>query len=213
MLTVKVLNQLGAEVEALNVNADVFGIEPNQQAIFDAVQVALSNRRQATAKTLKRDEVSGGGKKPWRQKGTGRARQGSTRAPQWRHGGIVFGPTGEQNYKIKMNKKVRVLALKSALSEKMAANEIVVVDKFELDAPKTKEMIKILDAIKAEGKKMIVYCDEEFGENAFLSAVNIPSIEEIIPCSLINVYDVLNCKTLIMTKAALECVEEGLLNG
>ena len=126
MPSINKYNMQGEVVGTVELDATVFAIEPNNQAMFDAVMVYQANSRQATAKTKKRDEVSGGGKKPWRQKGTGRARQGSTRSPQWRHGGIVFGPTGEQNYKIKMNKKVRDLALKSALTVKLADKEITV---------------------------------------------------------------------------------------
>ena len=141
MANVNVLNQNGEVISNVELNDSVWAIEPNQQAMFDAVMVYRASTRQATAKTKIRSEVRGGGKKPWRQKGTGRARQGSIRAPQWRGGGVVFGPTGEQNYSIKMNKKVRTLALKSALSFKNGENAVKVVDKFAFEDYKTKAMI------------------------------------------------------------------------
>ena len=131
MKAIDVVNLSGSKVEEYELNSNVFGIEPNQNVIFDAIQVYLSNTRQATAKTKKRDEVRGGGRKPWRQKGTGRARQGSIRSPQWRGGGVVFGPTGEQNYKIKQNKKEYRLALRSAFSEKAKAESIILVNEIK----------------------------------------------------------------------------------
>ena len=212
MPRVNVFNQLGEQVGTMNLKPEVFGIEPNEQAMFDAVLVNQANKRQDTAKTKKRDEVSGGGKKPWRQKGTGRARQGSTRAPQWRHGGIVFGPTGEQNHTIKMNRKVRDLALKSALSTKVKDKELVVVDKFEFEAPKTKEMVKSLKALKAEGKTLIVMSEESMNDEALLSALNIPHVG-ILYFFEVNVYDIMNSDKLVMTKEAVKILEEVLSNG
>ena len=146
-VTLPVLNQDGEKISKVLVSVDVFGIEPNKQVMFDAVQVYQANMRQATAKTLRRDEVSGGGKKPWRQKGTGRARAGSSRSPLWRGGGCVFGPTGNQNYKLSMNKEAHRLALRSALSAKQAEGGIIVVDEFKLEAPKTSVMVEILEKI------------------------------------------------------------------
>lgn len=212
MTKLKVLNQLGENVGEIELNDAVFGIEPNTQAMFDAVNVARSNSRQATAKTKKRDEVSGGGKKPFRQKETGRARAGSTRAPQWRHGGVVFGPDGNQNYKIKINRKVRDLALRSALSSKVKDSEMIVVDKFEFAAPKTKEMVKSLEKVNAKGKTLIIVGEESFNDNAMLSAFNIPTVG-LLYVDQVNVYDLLNCDTVIFTKEAVEIIEEVLLDG
>ena len=206
------LNQAGETVGEAKVQTSVFAIEPNEQAVFDAVLVARTNSRQDTSKTKKRDEVSGGGKKPWRQKGTGRARQGSTRAPQWRHGGIVFGPTGEQNHEIKMNKKVRQLALKSILSQKLADKELIVVDKFEFDAPKTKLMVESLKSLNVEGKVLLVVGEESFNENAIYSVCNLPSVG-VLYYDQINVYDVINSDVVVLTKEAVANIEEVLTNG
>lgn len=212
MTKLKLLNQLGENVGEIELNDSIFGIEPNMQAMFDAVNVARANSRQATAKTKKRDEVSGGGRKPFRQKGTGRARAGSTRAPQWRHGGVVFGPDGNQNYKIKINRKVRDLALRSALSSKVKDSEMIVVDKFEFAAPKTKEMVKSLEKVNAKGKTLIIVGEESFNDNAMLSAFNIPTVG-LLYVDQVNVYDLLNCDTVIFTKEAVEIIEEVLLDG
>jgi len=207
------LNQNGENVGEVKVATSVFAIEPNEQAIFDAVLVARTNSRQDTSKTKKRDEVSGGGKKPWRQKGTGRARQGSTRAPQWRHGGIVFGPTGVQNHEIKMNRKVRQLALKSALSQKLADKELIVVDKFDFEAPKTKLMAASLKALNADNKKtLLVVGEESFSENAIYSVCNLPTVG-VLYYDQINVYDIVNSDVVVITKEALSIIEEGLNNG
>ena len=206
------LNQNGENVGEIKVATSVFAIEPNEQAIFDAVLVARTNSRQDTSKTKKRDEVSGGGKKPWRQKGTGRARQGSTRSPQWRHGGIVFGPTGEQNHQIKMNKKVRQLALKSALSQKLADKELIVVDKFDFEAPKTKNMVASLKALNAEGKVLLVVGEESFSETAIYSVCNLPSVG-VLYYDQINVYDIVNSDVIVLTKEAVTFIEEVLNDG
>ena len=156
-VTLPVVNQAGeVVVKAMTVAPEVFGVEVNEQVIFDAVQVYQSNQRQATAKTKTRAEVSGGGKKPWRQKGTGRARAGSTRSPLWRLGGVVFGPTGNQNYTLAQNKKEHALAVKSALTLKAQEKDIIVVDSFKLDGANTKAMVAILKAINAKAKSLIV---------------------------------------------------------
>ena len=155
-VSLKVLNHAGEETGKVMVSAEVFGVEVNEQVMFDAVQVYQSNMRQATAKTLTRAEVSGGGKKPWRQKGTGRARAGSTRSPLWRHGGIVFGPTGEQNYKLSMNKKAHKLAVKSALTLKAQAKDIIVLENLELNEVKTKLVVSLLANINAKRKSLVV---------------------------------------------------------
>lgn len=212
MPNVSVVNQSGAAVGNLTLQDAVFAIEPNRQALFDAVLVQQSNARQDTSKTKHRDEVSGGGKKPWRQKGTGRARQGSIRSPQWRHGGNVFGPTGEQNHAIKMNKKVRELALKSALSLKLNEKALIVVDQVNLNQPKTKEMVKVLENVKANGKTLFVFTETSVDTAALRSALNIPTVA-LAYSDQLNVYDLLNCDTLLITKEAVQAVEEVLLNG
>ncbi|MDD2434325.1 MAG: 50S ribosomal protein L4 [Bacilli bacterium] len=211
-IKVKVLTQTGAEAGEVKLSQDVFGVEPHDQSVFDAVLVARANSRQGTAKTKKRDEVSGGGKKPWRQKGTGRARTGSTRAPQWRHGGIIFGPDGNENYTLKMNKKNRALALKSVLSSKLNDKELVVVDKFSFAAPKTKEFLDCLKKLNAKGKVLLVVGDDSFDEKAMLSAFNVPTVA-MVYCDQLSAYDLLNCNTAVFTKEAIECVEEVLLDG
>ena len=206
MLKVKVYNQEGAEVKDLELNEAVFGIEPNKQALFDMVLLQRASLRQGTHKVKNRTEVSGGGKKPWRQKGTGRARQGSIRAPQWRGGGVVFGPT-PRSYKFKLNRKVRRLALKSALSTKIIDNEFMALEAIKFDAPKTKEMVKVLANLDAPTKTLIVV--DEIDENVARSANNIPGVK-LLDARRVNVYDILNSDKLIMTEAAIKSVEEVL---
>lgn len=206
MLKVKVYNQEGAEVKDLELNEAVFGIEPNNQAIFDMVLLQRASLRQGTHKVKNRTEVSGGGKKPWRQKGTGRARQGSIRAPQWRGGGVVFGPT-PRSYKFKINRKVGRLALRSALSTKIIDNEFMALDTIKFDAPKTKEMVKVLSNLEAPVKTLIVM--DEIDETVARSANNIPGVK-LLDARRVNVYDVLNSNKLIMTEAAIKSVEEVL---
>lgn len=192
---------LNAEVvKSIDLADGVFGIEPNQQAIFDAVVMQRASLRQGTHKTKTRMEVSGGGKKPWRQKGTGRARQGSTRAPQWRGGGVAFGPT-PRSYATKLNRKVRRLALKSVLSEKVAAENMIVVEALKFDAIKTKEFVKVMDAFKLETKTLFVVDIAEEFDNAFLSMRNIPNAMMLTVESL-NVFDIANADKLVMTEAA-----------
>ena len=206
MLKVKVYNQEGAEVKDLELNEAVFGIEPNKQALFDMVLLQRASLRQGTHKVKNRTEVRGGGKKPWRQKGTGRARQGSIRAPQWRGGGVVFGPT-PRSYKFKLNRKVRRLALKSALSTKIIDNEFMALEAIKFDAPKTKEMVKVLANLDAPTKTLIVV--DEIDENVARSANNIPGVK-LLDVRRVNVYDILNSDKLIMTEAAIKSVEEVL---
>ena len=206
MLKVKVYNQEGAEVKDLELNEAVFGIEPNKQALFDMVLLQRASLWQGTHKVKNRTEVSGGGKKPWRQKGTGRARQGSIRAPQWRGGGVVFGPT-PRSYKFKLNRKVRRLALKSALSTKIIDNEFMALEAIKFDAPKTKEMVKVLANLDAPTKTLIVV--DEIDENVARSANNIPGVK-LLDARRVNVYDILNSDKLIMTEAAIKSVEEVL---
>jgi len=210
MKAINVLNLDGSATEEQYIlNKKVFGIEPNQNVIYDAIQVYLSNTRQATAKTKKRDEVSGGGRKPWRQKGTGRARQGSIRSPQWRGGGIVFGPTGEQNYKIKQNKKEYQLALKSALSEKAKSNSIKLVNEFKWDTPKTKKAVEVLNALKTTDKTLFVVSEESASYEALLSVINLQNVM-VLMADEINVYDIVNSDSIVMTVDAVKKVEEVL---
>lgn len=207
MLKIKVYNQEGADVKELELNDTVFGIEPNNQAIFDMVLLQRASLRQGTHKVKNRTEVRGGGKKPWRQKGTGRARQGTIRAPQWRGGGVVFGPT-PRSHKFKLNRKVRRLALKSALSTKVQDNEFMALDAITIEVPKTKEMVKVLANLEAPGKTLLVV--DEIHENLARSANNIPGVK-ILDAKRLNVYDILNSDKLIMTEAAIKSVEEVLV--
>ena len=204
MSTIKVLNMAGAEVGTVELNDAIFGIEPNQAVVHEVVKNHLANCRQGTQSALTRGEVSGGGKKPWRQKGTGHARQGSTRAPQWTHGGIVFAPK-PRSYSYVLNKKVKRLALKSVLSAKAAAGEIIVVDSIKMDSIKTKDFRKFLDAVKVDGKAVVV--TPEVNEIVIKSARNIPGVETSM-ANLINVYDILKAKYLVLDKEALAVIEE-----
>lgn len=207
MLKVAVYNQEGKKVKDTELNESIFGIEPNNQAIFDMVLLQRASWRQGTHKVKNRTEVKGGGKKPWRQKGTGRARQGSIRAPQWRGGGVVFGPNTNRNYKLKMNKKVRQLALKSALSQKVIDEEMMVLDNIAFDTPKTKDMVKVLDNLEANRKTLIVM--DEVTDNVALSARNIPGVK-VINSKGLNVYDILDSTKLVITEEAIKAVEEVL---
>ncbi|MCV9884111.1 50S ribosomal protein L4 [Metabacillus halosaccharovorans] len=206
MPKVALLNQAGSNVGEIELNDSVFGIEPNQHVLFEAVIMQRASLRQGTHKVKNRSEVAGGGRKPWRQKGTGRARQGSIRSPQWRGGGIVFGPT-PRSYAYKLPKKVRRLAIKSALSSKVVDNSIVVLEDLALNAPKTKEMTSVLKGLSVEKKALIVTADNN--ENVALSARNIPGVT-VVTANGVNVLDVLNHDKLIMTKAAVQKVEEVL---
>ena len=205
-VSVKVLNMAGEKVSDLKLKASVFAVEPHKQSMFDAVQVEQSNSRQATAKTKKRFEVSGGGKKPWRQKGTGRARAGSTRSPIWVGGGTVFGPTGVQNFKISQNKKEHQLALKSALSLKVKEG-LVVVDNIAVDAIKTKTFVNFLDAVKVEGKTIVAV--KEIDENLFASARNVGWVK-LVSWDNLSVLDLLNADQLVISQEAVKTVEEAL---
>ena len=182
----------------------IFGIEPNVSVMHDVVKNHLANCRQGTQSALTRAEVSGGGKKPWRQKGTGRARQGSTRAPQWTHGGIVFAPK-PRDYSYRLNKKVRRLALKSALSAKAQAEEIVVIDEIKMDEIKTKTFKTFLNAVKVENKALVITAEAD--ELVVKSARNIAGVKTTF-ANLINVYDILNANKLVLDKAALAKIEE-----
>ena len=204
MSTIKVLNMAGAEVGTVELKDSIFGIEPNESVVHEVVKNHLANCRQGTQSARTRAEVSGGGKKPWRQKGTGHARQGSTRAPQWTHGGIVFAPK-PRSYSYVLNKKVKRLAMKSALSAKAAAGEIIVVDSIKMDAIKTKDFRTFLGAVKAEGKALVVTPAKD--EIIVKSARNIPGVETSM-ANLINVYDILKAKNLVIDKEALAVIEE-----
>ena len=205
-MSVKVLNKAGEEVSKVSLKTEVFGIEPNTQVMFDAVQVEQSNARQATAKTKVRHEVSGGGKKPFRQKGTGRARAGTTRSPIWVGGGTVFGPDGNQNYKISQNKKAHNLALRSALSLK-AKEGLVIVDDLKLKA-KTKEFLKVMDALKVGGKVLVVV--DEFEEKLFFAARNVNWVK-LVSTDNVSVFDLLNVDTVVFTKASVENLQKEVL--
>lgn len=204
MSTIKVVNMSGVETGSVELSDAIFGIEPNMSVVHEVVKNHLANCRQGTQSALTRAEVSGGGRKPWRQKGTGRARQGSTRAPQWTHGGIVFAPK-PRSYSYVLNKKVKRLALKSVLSSKVADGELIVVDKIEMSEIKTKEFRKFLDAVKADGKAVVV--TPEVNANVVKSARNLPGVVTA-PAKLINVYDLVNAKYLVVDKDALAVIEE-----
>jgi large subunit ribosomal protein L4 len=204
MPTVKVYNMAGEVTGEVELSDAIFGIEPNEAVLHEAVKNHLANCRQGTQSALTRAEVSGGGIKPYRQKGTGRARQGSTRAPQWTHGGIVFAPK-PRSYRYSLNKKMKRLALKSALSAKAIDNAIIVVDSIEMDNVKTKDFKKFLDAVNFGGKALVV--TPELNKKVVLSARNIPGVETTI-ASILNPYDILNAKTFIVDKAALSKIEE-----
>lgn len=204
MPNVEVLNMSGAKVGEVTLSDAVFGIEPNEVVVHEAVKNHLANCRQGTQSALTRAEVSGGGRKPWRQKGTGHARQGSTRSPQWTHGGIVFAPK-PRDYSYVMNKKTRRLALKSVLSAKAADGEIVVVDAIKMDAIKTADFRKFLDAVKADGKAMVVIPEKD--DTVVKSARNIPGVSTTT-ATILSVYDILNAKKLVIDQTALAKIEE-----
>ena len=207
-LTVTVLDKAGNEVSKIKLNAEVFGIEPNNQVMFDAVQVEQSNSRQATAKTKVRHEVSGGGKKPYRQKGTGRARAGSSRSPIWVGGGTVFGPVGNQNYKISQNKKAHNLALRSALSLK-AKDGMVIVDDLKLESKKTKEFLGVMDALKV-GAKALVVLDALEDENVLYGASNVNWVK-LVTTDNVSVLDLLNVDSVVFTKSSVENLQKEVL--
>ncbi|RYG72780.1 50S ribosomal protein L4 [Lentibacillus lipolyticus] len=206
MPKVALLNQDGTQAGDVNLNDAVFGIEPNTHVMHEAVVMQQASMRQGTHKVKNRSEVSGGGRKPWRQKGTGRARQGSTRSPQWVGGGTVFGPT-PRSYSYKMPKKVRRLALKSALSSKVNENELLVLDEITINEPKTKEVTKMLAALDADAKALIVTAEKDV--NVVRSANNLPNVH-VLTVEEVNVLDLLNHDKLIITKDAAEKAGEVL---
>ena len=202
-IELKVLSQTGKEVSTITLDKEVFGVEVNEQVMFDAVMTYLANRRQATAKTKKRHEVSGGGKKPFRQKGTGRARAGSSRSPIWVGGGTVFGPDGNQNFKIKQNKKEHKLALKSALTKQV--NNLVVLDNLTVEG-KTKEVVDVLKALNIANNKVLLVSEDEKVLQGIRNLNNVLVVSK----NNISVYDLLNSETLIMVEADVKELEEGL---
>ena len=215
MPTIALLNQSGEKIKDLELSADVFGVEINQQVIYDVVNCQRAAMRQGTHDTKGRSEVRGGGKKPWRQKGTGRARQGSIRAPQWRGGGTVFGPT-PRSYAFKLNKKVKQLGLKNTLTYKVNENKLVAVDAIKFDEVKTKNFVKFLNDIKVEGKTIVICSPAELDTvenpsamNAYLSARNIDTVI-LAPADNASVYEILSCKNLVLTSAAIAYYEEAL---
>ena len=206
MKKMQILNTNGEKVSDINLNKEIWDIEPNDAVLYDALRLARNNSRQGTADTKTRSEVSGGGRKPWRQKGTGRARQGSTRAPHWIKGGIVFGPH-PRSYAIKMNRKERRLALKSALAYKAIESKLIVVDKLEV-SNKTKDMKKILDNLKVNKKVLIVV--DELNDNLILSSRNLNNVL-LLSVDEINTFDIVYADTMIITENAVKQLEEVLV--
>ena len=204
MATLAVFNTLGEEVDKIDLSDNIFGAEVNETVVHKAVVAHLANCRQGTQSAKTRSEVSGGGRKPWRQKGTGHARQGSTRSPQWTGGGVVFAPV-PRDYSFKMNRKEKRTALKSVLTDKVANNKLIVLDKLSFDEIKTKDFVKVLDNLKIEGKALVVLNEND--TNVVMSAKNVPTAKTALT-STINVYDILDAKTLVLTQDAVKTIEE-----
>ena len=204
MSTINVVNMAGKKVGTVELSDAIFGIEPNQAVVHEVVKNHLANCRQGTQSALTRAEVSGGGKKPWRQKGTGRARQGSTRAPQWTHGGVVFAPK-PRCYRVTINKKLKRIALISALSDKVASGKLIVVDTIAAEEYKTKTMVNMLNALGAEKKSLVVLADND--PKTVASFANIAGVKTA-GVNTLNAYDVLNADTFVVAKAAVEKIEE-----
>lgn len=207
MSKLSVLNTKGEKVKDITLSKEIWGIEPNDAVLYDAITLSRNSLRQGTADTKTRSEVSGGGKKPWRQKGTGRARQGSTRAPHWYHGGVVFGPH-PRDYSKKMNRKERRLALKSALAYKTMEKELIVVDNFDIQSSKTKDVKSLLANLKAEKNVLIVV--DELNENMILATRNLSNVI-LLQANEINVLDVISADKMIITEAAVKQIEEVLV--
>ena len=204
MLKVKMFDMTGKELGTKDLSEAVFGIEPNMAVLHEAVKNFLANQRQGTQSTLTRTEVAGGGRKPWRQKGTGHARQGSTRAPHWYHGGVALGPK-PRDYSYSLNRKVKKLAFRSAFSAKVKENEMMVIDQIAMDQYKTKDIVKLLNALGVEKKALIVL--PEVNEKVIKSAANIPGVKTAVVGSL-NVYDILNYNNFIIAAEAVDKLEE-----
>lgn len=209
MAKIDLLNQTGAKVGDIELSDAIFNIEPNKQAMFDAILTYRASQRQGTHSVKNRSEVRGGGRKPWRQKGTGRARQGSIRSPQWRGGGVVFGPTTEKNYKLKMNRKVRRLALRSAYSVVAQDRKLIALDKLAFEAPKTKEFINFMNALNIEGKLLVIVAPGSDSDNIFLSGRNLDKVK-IMESDSVSVEDLLHCDVMVITQDAINVVEEVL---
>ncbi|MDE6407184.1 MAG: 50S ribosomal protein L4 [Anaeroplasmataceae bacterium] len=208
MPTIALLNQSGEKIKNIKLSDEIFGIEPNRQVVYDVVNCQRAAMRQGTHDTKGRSEVRGGGRKPWRQKGTGRARQGSIRAPQWRGGGTVFGPT-PRSYAFKLNKKVKQLGLKSVLSYKVKETKFVAVDAIKFEEAKTKNFLKFLSDIKVEGKAIVVCTRDELTEQAILSARNVPGVF-LTPVDNASVYEILCYDKMVVTAGAIAYYEEEL---
>ena len=204
MANFKVIDQKGKDAGEVTLNDEVFGIKPNESVVFDAIIRQRAGKRQGTSKVKNRSAVRGGGKKPWKQKGTGRARQGSIRSPQWRGGGVVFGPT-PRSYAYSMPRKQRRLAIKSVLSQKLLDEDLFVLDQLTMSAPKTKEFKSLLDSLKIEGKVLVVSEDK----NVQLSAKNLPNVK-VITANGLNVEDVVDYDKLVLTKEAIEKIEKNV---
>ena len=207
MKKVELLNLKGEKVKDINLNEEIFGIKPNNNVLNDAIILTMASLRQGTHKTKNRSEVSGGGRKPWRQKGTGRARQGSIRAVQWVGGGR-YGTPVPRDYSIKQNREERQLAIKSALSEKVAANELLVIDKLEVASPKAKEMVSLLETLKVADKKVLLVV-KEFDDNLILASRNLQNVVLIL-ADEINVLDIVGTDVMVITEEAIKYVEEVL---
>lgn len=209
-MKINIIDQTGKKVSQLELNEKVWGIKPNKQAQFDSLLSYNAALRQGTHKVKNRAEVSGGGRKPWKQKGTGNARQGSIRSPQWKGGGVVFGPTTERNYTIKLNKKVRNLALRSALSAKFKNNSIIVVDQLNFEKPSTKAMLEILTTLSLNNNKTLIISEQVVNDNNVIkSGRNLPRTQTINSRS-INIYDLLHANKVLLTPQAVKNIEEAL---
>ena len=206
MSKLDMLNLNGEKVKEINLKDNIWNIEPNNNVLHDAIVLTLASRRQGTHKVKTRSEVSGGGRKPWRHKGTGNARQGSIRAPQWRGGGIVFGPTPDRNYTKKMNRKERRLALKSALTYKAREKELILVDNIKFETNKTKEMMLLLNKLDLVNEKILLVINE-LDENICLASRNIGNIKVVLP-EEVNTYDVVNADKMLLTESSLQKLEE-----
>lgn len=204
MANVSVFNMEGKEVGKIDLSDAIFGVEPNENLVHMAVVQQLANNRQGTQKAKTRSEVSGSTAKPWRQKGTGHARQGSTRSPQWRHGGVVFAPV-PRSYSFKLNKKEKRAALKSALSDRLAGGKLIVLDELKFDEPKTKNFVKVLENLKAADKALVVIADDD--ATVVRVSRNVPDVKTST-ANMINVYDIMNAQTVILTKDAVSKIEE-----
>ncbi len=205
-----IYNVLGKKVSDIDLDDSIFNIEPHQQAMFDQIMFERAKKRQGTHHTKTRTEVSGGGRKPWRQKGTGRARQGSIRSPQWRGGGVVFGPKKDRNYELKINKKVKKLALKSGWSEKIRENGLTVLDEINFNAPSTSDFIQMIKNLKIDDKKVIMLTKGDDSDyNTYLSSRNLMSVLTV-PYMELSLEDILNAENIIATKEVIELIQEGL---